>query len=710
MSWPALQSLIASVIPSELRQRYFGVNFTLLNLGIGIGGVIGGLVRRRRPTCATFQAIYLADAASATCPALLLLLGPLRHVAGAGRRDHAPTSRADGLPRGAPQPGDGHADACSASSSSFVGYSQLNAGMPAFARARRRGLDPRARASRSRANTLVIVLLQLVVLQRIEGRRRTRVIAVMGVVWALSWLLLGLSGPGPRHPGRDPAGRRVRLGLRLRRDAAAADDPGAGQRPRARPPARALQRAQLGAFQLAAVIAPPISGLLIGHALGDVYIGLLVVGCLVCGVARHRPARAAARPAGQRRRDRAADPSAPPVRRRPACPSADAAQRATSATIRPRSRRTASALLPVGLDQDRQHRRAEVDGVVRLAGARGRGRRDGGPARPAAGAAAGAPAPAGRGGPGAVGRRRAGSGRRPARRPPAGCDVGRRRPAVGAAGSAAAGRRSPSRCSRQATNCPSSLSETSCMTPRPNCAGLPVTARSVTTSTSVPPTAADGHRERDLGAGGAVAALVLALGVDDEPVRRLVLLHEGARAVVDQRDRAELDLAPMPLKVSPSAEVTWAPGKHSATDAMSWKCAQVSSTGGGDGEAVREVHQASDPRGGEHGAPGQHAGQVAAVVGVAVEVRGRVGALGRPLGRGPDRRRRWPAARPAPPRRPGRAAASSPCWSARPAPRRWCRPRRVRRPRPRRSATGGRRARTSRSARPSRCASGPGSR
>jgi len=41
---------------------------------------------------------------------------------------------------------------------------------------------------------------------------------------------------------------------------------------------------------------------------------------------------------------------------------------------------------------------------------------------------------------------------------------------------------------------------------------------------------------------GAVAALVLALGLDDEPVRGLVLLHERAGAVVDQGDRAELDL------------------------------------------------------------------------------------------------------------------------------------------------------------------------
>ena len=46
------------------------------------------------------------------------------------------------------------------------------------------------------------------------------------------------------------------------------------------------------------------------------------------------------------------------------------------------------------------------------------------------------------------------------------------------------------RCSRQLTNWPSSLSETSCITPRPNWAGLPVIARSVTTSTSVRPGAA----------------------------------------------------------------------------------------------------------------------------------------------------------------------------------------------------------------------------
>jgi MFS family permease len=80
VSWPASQSFIAAVVPTGLRQRYFGVNFTLLNLGIGIGGLLGGVVVDV-DRLATFQGIYLADAASYV-PAMVLLLVPLRHVAG----------------------------------------------------------------------------------------------------------------------------------------------------------------------------------------------------------------------------------------------------------------------------------------------------------------------------------------------------------------------------------------------------------------------------------------------------------------------------------------------------------------------------------------------------------------------------------------------------------------------------------------------------
>ena len=279
VSWPASQSLVAAVVPAGLRQRYFGVNFTLLNLGIGLGGVVGGLwvdVDR----LGTFQTIYLVDAAS-YLPALFLLTVPLAHVAGRPPAADPASSGPIGYlalmrrPAVAPLMLLGFA-------SSFVGYSQLNAGMPAFARAVGE-VSTQGLGLAFAANTVVIVLLQLVVLRRIEGRRRTRVIAVMGVLWALAWLLLGASGLVPGTAGATvlvaACASVFALGETLLQPTIPAlVNELAPDHLRGR--YNALSSA---GFQLAAVIAPPVSGLLVGQRLGGVYIGLLVVGSLAVG-------------------------------------------------------------------------------------------------------------------------------------------------------------------------------------------------------------------------------------------------------------------------------------------------------------------------------------------------------------------------------------------------------------------------------------------
>lgn len=288
MSWPAWQSLVASVIPTHLRQRYFGVNFTLLNLGIGIGGIVGGLFVDVADV-ATFQAIYLVDAASYV-PALLLLLGPLRHVAGRVTHDEGAGTAHLSYLAVLRSPAMASLTVLSFVSS-FVGYSQLNAGMPAFAR-QVGEVSTRGLGFAFAANTAVIVVLQLVVLQRIEGRRRTRVIATMGVIWAFAWLALGFAGVVPGTLGATllvaACASVFALGETLLQPTipALVNDL-APDHLRGR-----FNAVSSAAFQLAAVIAPPTSGFLIGHALGSVYIGLLVVGCLVCGglaVARLEP-------------------------------------------------------------------------------------------------------------------------------------------------------------------------------------------------------------------------------------------------------------------------------------------------------------------------------------------------------------------------------------------------------------------------------------
>jgi MFS family permease len=278
VSWPASQSLIAAVVPQGLRQRYFGVNFTLLNLGIGIGGLLGGaLVDVHRP--GTFQGIYLADAVS-YLPALYLLSVPLRRVAGRPTHDpdeHPAATYLEVLRRPAVWP-----LMLLGFLASFVGYSQLNVGMPAYARAVGE-ISTRGLGVAFAANTVVIVLLQLVVLRRIEGHRRTRVIAVMGLLWALAWLLLGGSGLVAGTVGATmlvaACASVFALGETLMQPTVPAlVNDLAPDHLRGR--YNALSSA---AFQLAAIVGPPISGALVGRGLGSVYIGVLVVGSLAVG-------------------------------------------------------------------------------------------------------------------------------------------------------------------------------------------------------------------------------------------------------------------------------------------------------------------------------------------------------------------------------------------------------------------------------------------
>jgi MFS family permease len=274
LSFPAWQSIVASAIPAELRQRYFGVNFTLLNLGIGIGGLVGGVyVDVHRAW--TFESIYLADAVS-YLPAMVLLLGPLRHIGGRVLLHTESTSSASYLTV-FKSPAMASLTLLSFLTS-FVGYGQLNSGFPAYAR-QVGEVSTRGLGIAFACNTAVIVVLQLFVLRRIEGRRRTRVIAVLAAIWALSWLVLGGSGLVSGTLGATVlvAGCASVFALGetlLQPTIPALVNDLAPDHLRGR--YNALSSA---AFQGAAVIAPPFSGFLVGHALGNLYIGLLVAGC-----------------------------------------------------------------------------------------------------------------------------------------------------------------------------------------------------------------------------------------------------------------------------------------------------------------------------------------------------------------------------------------------------------------------------------------------
>src|SRR5689334_7779124 len=125
---------------------------------------------------------------------IALLLGPLRHVAG------RPETAAAGAPAGT---GSSYLTILRRPAvlwitaltflSSFVGYGQMEAGFPAFAR-QVSEVSTRTIGLAFAANTIVIVGMQFLVLRKIDGRRRTRVFLGLVVMWAAAWLLLGATG------------------------------------------------------------------------------------------------------------------------------------------------------------------------------------------------------------------------------------------------------------------------------------------------------------------------------------------------------------------------------------------------------------------------------------------------------------------------------------------------------------------------------------
>lgn len=280
VSWPAFNALIAAVVSGELRQQYFGINFALVNLGIGVGGVVGGVFADvDRP--GTFTAIFVGDALSGLIP-LALLLGPLRHVHG----------RAE-------QPADAHAPAASYLAilrlpavrwltaltfvATFIGYGQLEAGLPGFAR-QAAEVSTRTIGIAFAVNTAVIVLLQFSVLSRISGRRRTRVMVVMAAIWAVAWSLMGLAGaaPGGSLAVAGVLGFMAVFALGetlLQPTVPAMSNDLASDHTRGR-----YNAISAAAFQGGAIAGPVVAGFLLAHELATAYVALMAAGCAAIAV------------------------------------------------------------------------------------------------------------------------------------------------------------------------------------------------------------------------------------------------------------------------------------------------------------------------------------------------------------------------------------------------------------------------------------------
>jgi MFS family permease len=179
--WPAQDALLATAIDPAQRSHVFAVRHATLNAGLGAGALaVAMTVSFAAP--ASFVLIYLLDAASFLVFAVIV----------ARMGDAATAGARTGGQAGAGGYRQVFADRLFRRLWVIVlllvtaGYGQYHAAFPVFAAAA--GLNARGLALAFAANTVTVVLAQLVVLRLMAGRRRTRGVILAAGFVAAAWL------------------------------------------------------------------------------------------------------------------------------------------------------------------------------------------------------------------------------------------------------------------------------------------------------------------------------------------------------------------------------------------------------------------------------------------------------------------------------------------------------------------------------------------
>lgn len=273
-------TVLATVTSAAERQRVFGLSFALLNLGIGTGGIVSGFIADVHHA-SSFRVLYLVDGVSWLLPAVVLASMPTVGRAVAREPDAEPSGGYRAV----------FADRAFRRLFAFslllmaCGYAQIEVGLPAFATTVGH-VSTHVVAWALVANTAVIACGQLVVTARIQGRSRSRVLAVAAAVIALSWLILAVGGFG-RHAGAAVPIAGTVLCAAVFASAETMFSPmlPALTNSLATDELRARYNAAGSlVWGITSIIGPLTAAPLIGHGLGGVWVALIVTGSLCAAV------------------------------------------------------------------------------------------------------------------------------------------------------------------------------------------------------------------------------------------------------------------------------------------------------------------------------------------------------------------------------------------------------------------------------------------
>ncbi|WP_328418040.1 MFS transporter [Streptomyces violaceus] len=188
---PALATMIVDCSTAETRSRAFAMQFFLQNLGLGVGGLIGGHLVDTT-SAASFTLLFAIEAAMFLLLVVVMVTVRMPH---APRIEDAPVASG----RGSWKQLLGNRAMVQLCVLGFVlffaCYGQFESGLSAYG-VEAAGISTSALGTALAANTLVIVIAQFAVLRFVERRRRSRVIAAVGLIWAVAWAVAGYAGLG----------------------------------------------------------------------------------------------------------------------------------------------------------------------------------------------------------------------------------------------------------------------------------------------------------------------------------------------------------------------------------------------------------------------------------------------------------------------------------------------------------------------------------
>lgn len=179
--WPSQSALLSGLATREQRPAVFAMQRVMANLGIGLGGVAGGFIAAE-----SFRVLFLLDALTFVGYAAILWVLVPEPRRTAERAERSGSYREVFRHR------------------VFMGLMVVNAlfiaaGMaqlevlPAYAK-NEAGIGESGIGLLFLINTLAVVFLQLPVARLARGHRRMTFLALLGLVWAASWLLVPASG------------------------------------------------------------------------------------------------------------------------------------------------------------------------------------------------------------------------------------------------------------------------------------------------------------------------------------------------------------------------------------------------------------------------------------------------------------------------------------------------------------------------------------